>query len=234
MDDWVADLTCRLLGADSIAAAQAAFRHLAEQAGVTRFAYGRLSPRRGFYVDSSYPQAWLEHYLAHGYQEFDPVVLESRRSRLPFAWRYVTNRPSMTEEQRRLFDEAADFGLRDGLTMPFHGTGEGLGVLSLAFENTDRMRDVMAAQPRMRLLGIYYNTSVERLLEDDEAGDGWLAPHERQCLCRLADGQSLWDISAAMHLPETAVTAILRQVRERFSATSVAEVVAKATAQGLI
>jgi DNA-binding CsgD family transcriptional regulator len=241
MDHWVSDLTSRLLGAQDIAAAQRAFRRLAAEAGVERFAYALVDGRRGLHVDTTYPEAWTTHYLANGYQNFDPVVLESRHSRLPFAWRFVTNRPGLTADQSRLFAEASDFGIRDGMTIPFHGGGKGFGILSLAFESNARLREVMAAQPRMRLLGIYYHTAVERLLEaerDDadvtnggDDGYGGLAPHERQCLSRLADGQSLWDISAALHLPETSVRSILRAVRERLGATTTADAIAKATAR---
>lgn len=237
MDHWVADLTSGLLGAQDIAAAQSAFRRLAAEAGVERFAYALVDDDCGLHVDATYPEAWTTHYLANGYQNFDPVVLESRRNRLPFAWRFVTNRPGLTAEQNRLFHEASDFGIRDGMTIPFHGSGKSFGMLSLAFESNARLREVMAAQPRMRLLGIYYHTATERLLEGErmDKDDGIrLTPHQRQCLSRLAGGQSLWDISAALHLPETTVAGILREVRERLGATTIAEAVARATAQGLI
>ena len=94
MDSWVADLTTDLLWAEDLPALKSAMRRFASAVGVDYYVYGNT--RMGLeqpYIDSAYPPDWMAHYLANGYQYIDPVVLESQRTHLPFAWRFLATRP---------------------------------------------------------------------------------------------------------------------------------------------
>lgn len=235
MDSWVADITSELLWAEDIASAQSAFRRFARQAGVAYFVYGNSRPGLEHpYIDSTYPAEWMSHYLANRYQFIDPVVLEAQRSHLPFAWRFLLNRPGgLSAAQRKLFAEAAEFGIRDGFTIPFH-TAEGcIAILSYAFTSVDELKQVMAAQAKLKLLAVYYHTAVERLL-DVQVPDDELSAIERQCLTGIANGHSLWEISGRIHRPEPDVAGALRSAREKLGTATTAQAIAKAITQGLI
>lgn len=235
MDGWIADLTTKLLWADDLEAARGAFHTIAAEAGLDRFAYAALGSHGGqTYLDATYPDEWVGHYVANDYHSIDPVVQEARLSRLPFAWRFLSHRP-LTAAQRRLFDEAAEFGIRDGLTLPFHGKDGSFALLSLAFDGPAQMQKVMGARPKLRLLAVYYHTAVERLLAGPGAADAdGLSEREREALSWTARGRTPWDIAAALHLPQDRVAALLRSARERLGAATVAEAIARAQAQGLI
>ena len=235
MGDWVGELTTELLWAEDIPSVQAAFRRLARQAGVDYYVYGNSRPGLDQpYIDSTYPQEWMGHYLANRYQLIDPVVLEAQRSHLPFAWRFLTNRANgLSPAQQRLFAEAAEFGIRDGFTIPFH-TEEGcVAVLSYAFTSMEQLKEVMSAQSRLKLLAVYYHTAVERLL-DVQGPEDELSPMERQCLTGIAHGCSLWEISGRIHRPEPDVAGALRSAREKLGTATTAQAIAKAITQGLI
>lgn len=235
MDSWVADLTSELLWAEDIPSAQNAFRSFAQQADVGYYVYGNSRPGlEQPYIDSTYPQSWMAHYLANRYQFIDPVVLESQRSRLPFAWRFLMNKPGgLSPAQRKLFAEAAEFGIRDGFTIPFH-TAEGcVAVLSYAFTSLEELKQVMNAQAKLKLLAVYYHTAVERLL-DVQSPEGELSPIERQCLTGIAHGHSLWEISGRVHRSEPDVAGALRSAREKLGTATTAQAIAKAITQGLI
>ncbi|HLO76263.1 MAG TPA: autoinducer binding domain-containing protein [Magnetospirillum sp.] len=235
MNDWMADLTFELLWAEDIPAVQRGFRRLSKRAGVDYFVYGNSRPGLGQpYIDSTYPEQWMGHYLASSYQFIDPVVLEAQRSHLPFSWRFLLNRPGgLSPEQRQLFAEAAEFGLRDGFTIPFH-TAEGcIAVLSYAFGSAEQLREVMSAQAQLKLLAVYYHTAIERLL-DIQTPEDELSPMERQCLTGIANGHSLWEISGRIHRPEPDVAGALRSAREKLGTATTAQAIAKAITQGLI
>ncbi|MCR6628820.1 MAG: autoinducer binding domain-containing protein [Magnetospirillum sp.] len=235
MDSWVADLTSDLLWAEDIPSAQASFRRFARLANVDYYAYGNSRPGLEHpYIDSTYPDAWMAHYLANRYQYIDPVVLEAQRSHLAFAWRFLLNRPGgLSADQRKLFAEAAEFGIRDGFTIPFH-TAEGcIAMLSYAFASLDELKEVMNAQSKLKLLAVYYHTAVERLL-DVQIPEDELSAMERQCLTGIANGHSLWEISGRIHRPEPDVAGALRSAREKLGTATTAQAVAKAITQGLI
>lgn len=235
MDRWIVELTSQLLWAEDIPSAQATFRRIAAQANIDFYAYGNSRPGLEHpYVDSTYPEAWIKRYFSQRYQFIDPVISESRRTHLPFAWRFLMNRPGgLTPEQCRLFEEAAEYGIRDGFTIPFHSTAGCFASLSFAFSSVDELKQVMAAQPKLKLLGVYYHTAIERLLEE-EIPDAELSSIERQCLTWTANGRTLWEISGLAHRPEPDIAFALRSAREKLGTATTAQAVAKAIAQGLI
>lgn len=235
MDSWIMEMTEELLWVEDIPTAQATLRRLAHETGVDFFAYGNSRPGLETpYWDSTYPAAWISHYLANRYQFVDPVVLEAQRSHLPFAWRFLLNRSQpLGPEQQRLFAEAAEYGIRDGFTIPFHAESGFVAAMSFAFRSRAEMEHFASLQPRLKLLALYYHTAIERLLEVVEA-DNALSVMERQCLSFLAGGRSLWEISGLLHRPENDVTASLRSARDKLGAATTAQAVDQAIAQGLI
>lgn len=235
MDDWVADATSQLLWAEDIPSAQATFRHFTAKANVASYAYGNTRPGLEHpYVDSTYPAAWMAHYFERRYQYIDPVVLEAQRTHLPFSWRFLTNRTGgLNPAQMTLFAEAAAYGIRDGFTIPFHGAEGCVAVLSYAFASLDELKEVMAAQSHLKLLGLYYHTAIERLL-DVETPEDELSPMERQCLTGIANGNSLWEISGRIHRPEPDVARALRSARQKLGTATTAQAIAKAITEGLI
>lgn len=235
MDGHIIELTSELLWAEDLPSARATFKKIAAQANVDFYAYGNSRPGLDNpYLDTTYPPAWVEHYLAQRYQYIDPVVLECQRTHLPFSWRFLLNRATpLTAEQHRLFAEAAEFGIRDGFTIPFHTCHGCFAVLSFAFTSLEELKEIMAAQPKLKLLAVYYHTAIERLLECQVAEDE-LSSVERQCLTLAATGRSLWEISGLAHRPENDIAFALRTAREKLGAATTQQAVAKAIAQGLI
>lgn len=235
MDSWISEMTEELLWVEDIASAQDSLRRLAKLANVDFFAYGNSRPGlENPYWDATYPTEWMEHYFTNRYQFIDPVVLEAQRSHLPFAWRFLLNRPgAMNAEQKLLFAEAAQYGIRDGFTIPFHSENGCIAAMSFAFRSRAEMEHFANMQPRLKLLALYYHTAIERLLEVDIPDDE-LSAMERQCLTFLADGRSLWEISGLLHRPESDVTSSLRSARDKLGTATTAQAVHKAIAEGLI
>ncbi|MER9470536.1 autoinducer binding domain-containing protein [Mesorhizobium sp. M0482] len=56
----------------------------------------------------------------------------SRKRTGAFRWSEVYNDTSTAEDQRRVFDEAATFGLRSGVSVPFHGPDGSFAIISFA------------------------------------------------------------------------------------------------------
>lgn len=235
MDSWIMEMTEELLWVEDIPSAQATLRKLAKDAQADFFAYGNSRPGMETpYWDSTYPPQWMNHYFLNRYQFIDPVVIEAQRSHLPFAWRFLLNRPEgLTPEQKLLFSEAAEYGIRDGFTIPFHTETGCIAAMSFAFRSRAEMEHFAMLQPRLKLLALYYHTAIERLLEVDIPPND-LSPMEQQCLSALAGGRSLWEISGLLHRTESDVTASLRSARDKLGAATTSQAINQAIAQGLI
>ena len=235
MDAWIAAMTGDLLWVEDVPTAQRVLRRLAVEAGVDFFAYGNSRPGlEAPYWDSTYPAAWMAHYFEHRYQFIDPVVLQAQASPLPFAWRFLLNRPEgMTPEQRHLFAEAAEYGIRDGFTIPFHGADGCFAAMTFAFRSRAEMEHLAEVQPRLKLLALYYHTAIERLLEV-AYDQGELTALELQCLGFVAGGRSLWEISGLLRRPQSDVATSLRSARDKLGVQTTAQAVEQAVARGWI
>lgn len=232
--DWTAENTGEIVWAPDLESATAAFRRAVRRIGIESYAYAHLgTPAEYNYIDTTYPDSWMGHYLAERYFDFDPVVVNAFKTPLPFAWRFLTNRADITLRQRILFRDAADHGLRDGLTVPFHSHGTCAGLLSFAFDSAERMKAILAELPTLRLAGLYYHAAVERL-QEEQAEECDLTAFERKCITWTAAGRSRWDISATLHCPEGDVAHALRSVREKLGTATIAQAVTKAISQGLV
>ena len=71
-------------------------------------------------VITTYPGAWEHRYLDRAYRRIDPVVMRAFSSHAPFHWGTHDTLAGLSKKQLRIFDEAAMFGLRCGLTVPIH------------------------------------------------------------------------------------------------------------------
>ncbi len=78
--------------------------------------------RRQPLLITNYPERWKKHYQAHRYETCDPVVLRSHRDPESFEWGPEFGNDSPFA--RGFFDEAAQFGICYGFTIPiryWHG-----------------------------------------------------------------------------------------------------------------
>lgn len=91
-------------------------------------AYGSLTPEPGILkpvrrdpaVMLNYPVEWQERYFETSYDRIDPIIKTSQKRAGAFRWSEVYDDASTTDNERRVFDEAATFGLRSGISVPLH------------------------------------------------------------------------------------------------------------------
>lgn len=189
MDNLIMDVTIRLMWADSLEVVEDVLRESLGQMGLPCWAFAILDAEdKPLHLATTYPEAWVRHYLDSGYVHIDPVVAEAKRNNLPFSWRFVTNRSSLTAEQRAFFADAAEHGISDGYTLAFAGRNGTRGILSIAFDSSDKIRQIMGMQPKLRVLGLYCHAAFERLLDPDWEDYG-LTGLDRQDLGALTESQ---------------------------------------------
>ncbi|MEH2492744.1 autoinducer binding domain-containing protein [Bradyrhizobium sp. AZCC 2230] len=69
---------------------------------------------------STYPTEWTSHYLRNHYERIDPVIGEALQKPEPFKWGLSYTSKHCSTAQQRLLDEASQFGIRFGFTVPIH------------------------------------------------------------------------------------------------------------------
>lgn len=219
-----------------------AYRHRiflkhAEKFGVTRFAYlNTCHPASPFHVETNYPDEWAVHYHQSGYAAVDPVTQEGIRSSLPFRWRNTLILPQYGAQARKVFDEAAEFGLRDGMTIPIRAAG-GIGVMSMAVDDSALFRPSAAAERHvLHLMALHFHIACDRALSPAPAvmQAPRLTPREREVLLWAARGKTGWEIAQILNLTVRTVTYHVENARSKLGAASRAQAVVAAMAFGLI
>lgn len=211
----------------------------ARQLGFDSFVYALRVPKhfsesRLVFIQG-YPDEWIERYFAHEYYAHDPVMAHCARHVVPVRWHEVPAPNASLSEQ--VMNEAGDFGLRDGVTMPVHTpTGES-GILSFAVNRPPAAAKEITrhAQLYVQLLSGYLHEAVKRvsgLTEEIDAPP--LTEREKECLRWVADGKTSWEISLLMRTSERTVNFHLNNAMQKLDTRNRQHAVAKATLQGLI
>lgn len=231
--DPICDFATALASAAGPEERKALFQRTAESYGVARFAYLNIGPRSApWHLETTYPDAWIEHYIRSNYAETDVVAVEGRRSPVPFHWRTVLDRPGTPEAARRVFEEAAGHGIHDGISIPIHRP-EGFASMNLAVTGTDLLRSP-ADRHALQLLSLYYHDAVEHELVRRWTDGIRLTAREREVLTWTAQGKTSWEVAQILHLAERTVVFHIENAKTKLGASTRSQALVRAVMLGLI
>lgn len=249
VEDYVEWLAGAATTTDIAGRLQALIRDL----GFDRYAYAHARPPLGKKIRSfvplgspsgnqvheflsSLPEGWVDHYLAHDYGDLDPTFQGAMVSLLPFRWRDMAVRNDLTSGQRRVLDEAQDFGITHGVTIPIHGPDSGLSSLNVVCDDPRQFDDVYR-EGYHDLIWAAMNTHEAFLALSDDNEDGGrvrLTDRERDCLLWTARGKTAWEVGQILTIAEETVLFHLKNASRKLGVFSKHHAVVKAIVQGYI
>lgn len=127
-----------LLNATSVEELFSAFEKALQSVGYDRVLIALLTdhPQLGLSathgVLKNYPDDWVTHYLAQGYVQIDPVRRLAAQQILPFRWQSILDHVHLGQQQKRMFAEAEEAQLFQGLGVPLRGLGTAKAGIGLA------------------------------------------------------------------------------------------------------
>lgn len=180
----------------------------------------------------SWPQGWRDRYRAGNYFRTDPVSIAAAVSAAPYSWANARARFATTANQHHLAEEAAGYGMRDGVVFPGR-TGQGRrSVVSLASE---RPLALSALDLGMVYLAAQYcQTFVARSARTRPSHPWRLSSREKEVLLWAAHGKSAWETAQILTISEATVFTHLRNVRRKLGASNTTHAVALALSAGQI
>jgi LuxR family quorum-sensing transcriptional regulator LasR len=212
---------------------------IAARRGFERIVFAVVpSPQAGIehgYLQSTYPERWRRHYDKQGLANYDPTVLHCRVSNLPLIWAPTI---FVGKQQQGLYEEAAAFGLRAGITLPMHGPGGIAGMLSLASDRAvspRTLRDITYHLPALSLLrDVAFERSRPFFTARLASRTPVLTPREAECLKWLVAGKSSWDIAQILKISAATVDFHIGNLRTKLGAGSRRIIAVKAVQLGLV
>lgn len=233
MNLWLQRLTEQIsLGHNEIAIKET-LQKITVQAGFDGYAFLSLQGETEKAI-SSYPEEWQDRYFEKNYARLDPVILSARSEEAAFSWSNVASK-RQSKECRAFFGEAAEFGIRSGITIPVKMGFARMAMLTFAsseaeFGATQSFSPVLAAHAachvysRVELVGIRPTNHTPIRLR---AG-------ELTCLRWSSEGKTMEDIAIIENTTYSNVAFFLRKAKQALGAATLPQATALAKEFGLI
>jgi DNA-binding CsgD family transcriptional regulator len=165
-----------------------------------------------------YDDAWMEKIVRNRYFQDDPILAASNRRLTGFGWSDVPNIITLTKRQRRILQEAAAHGLRDGFTVPVHVAGEYRGTCSFGSD-----QPVELSHSRIgcaQIVGMYSFEVARRIMARRSAADvdiPELTQRQLDCLVFVGSGKTNWEIGKILGVSEETVRKHVLDAMRRYN-----------------
>ena len=199
---------------------------------LSSFAYLSLPPRRGDLPKllSTYPVLWTDHYLRQRYERLDPVIVMALATAEPFEWGHEFPSQRLSKPQCALLDEAAQFGICCGFTVPIHDSRGAVAAITFAADERRPpfQRCIEQNRSALQLMAMYFHAHARRRLSINRVIDGIaLSPREFECLEWAAQGKSAWEIGRLLNISRRTAAFHLDNAKMKFGVRTICQAVAK-------
>ncbi|MER9151849.1 LuxR family transcriptional regulator [Mesorhizobium opportunistum] len=204
-------------------------------------AYGSPTPeqrilklvRRDPAVMLNYSDKWQERYFEMGYERIDPIIKRGRKREGAFRWSDVYNDATTTEDERRVLDEAATFGLKSGISVPLHGPDGSFAIVSFARPWDREFKNRTIAY--LQLAAFHFHFKVANFGNSGCAGEAIrLSTREKECIIWTARGKSSWEIGKILGISINTVNFHMKNLMRKLDTSSRTVAAIKAIKLGVI
>ena len=189
----------------------------------------------GIHHFGNWPEEWGAHYVQQQHYLHDRVVRHAVMSPSPMHWLEAQRAFPLEADERRLFAEAREFGLRDGFVTPLHQVDGAIASVSVTAH--EKLELSPADHAALRLLSIYY-CSFGIMLKHGRDLEGrtrvCLTARQRECLQWVRAGKSSWEIGEIVGISERTVNFHVEEACRRLNVQTRQQAVIEAVIQGLI
>ncbi len=182
---------------------------------------------------SNYPERFTAK-IREGQFARDPVLRASERTNLGFVWSDVPQLITLSDRDRAYMRAAAEMGLADGFTVPYHVPGDTLGSCHFAVNRSGALPvDHLAAA---QSIGAFGFEAARRLLAVDDQSTR-LAPRvpltqrQRDCLVEVARGKSDTVIAQLLGLRPRTVNEYIEGAKRRYLVSTRQQLIVRALFQ---
>lgn len=208
-----------------------------KQFGVENFVFGaslynNLSSKPEIHMLSGYPVEWWDRYEEQNYLDKDITVAHCKSNNTPMIWPPTSSKLSKTNKQ--IFSEAAEFGIRAGISFPYHSVGCEFGALAVSVSDQYHKSVLTdsSVQMTMQILGASLFDFLK--YKDNNESCKKLTKREIECLKWVAAGKTSWETSVILGIAERTVVFHLQNAATKMNTASRTNAAVIAVKNGLI
>ncbi|AYM60987.1 autoinducer-binding transcriptional regulator TraR [Agrobacterium fabrum] len=234
MQHWLDKLTdlAALRGDENVL--KDALTHLAQQAGFSAYAYLYIRPGHTI-ASSNYDPKWRSIYFKRKFEAVDPIVKRAKSVKRAFTWSGDEERRRVSKGECAFFDQAADFGIRSGITIPIRAANGSTSMFTLASHKPiiDLQRDIDPVAAAAAVGQLHTRMSLLPLTPTAQH-PAWLDPKEAAYLNWISVGKTMEEAADLEGVKYNSVKSKLEEARKRFQIHTMPHLVALAIRAGLI
>jgi len=185
----------------------------------------------------TYPESWIESYIADNIVAIDPVLLASQRTDVGFCWSDIPTLIPVTEAHREIRERTVKAGIDDGYTVPAHVPGEANGSCNFAMatgralpHDNLKMAQLIGGFAFQAARAMVFNAFPEA----KRPMKGPLTQRQLECVLFAARGKSNWEIGKILGISEGTVKRHIEDARAHYEVGSRMQVVMRALFDGQI
>ncbi len=203
--------------------------------GITNFALLEITPDpdtfgRGVIGDTM-PDGWKQRYFEQRYAETDPCVIEIMTNPEPFLWSEALGKSSADKLQRRIFHEATEFCLNEGMCIPIYGPRRYMAFATLAGMHLDL---TPASRAAFHVMALYTHNRLMKLAQAGQCPLPGLTRREANCLQWVAQGKTDWEIGEILNISERTAHWYIESAKRKLGVATRVQAVVRAVVSGLI
>ncbi|WP_188911416.1 helix-turn-helix transcriptional regulator [Salinarimonas ramus] len=189
---------------------------------------------------SDWPEGWVRRYFGRGYLFTDPAIRRVREQSRPFLWSELTPLCVQDWAAQRVMDEAGDFGLRHGLTVPLTTLDGRLAGVSFAGAQVEVAPETRGTLALLATYSVAHSQKLRNaqasapVLDAEVEEVVRLSPRELEALQWAAEGRTEDEIGDLMTISTHGVEKHMRAARRKLGARNRTHAVAEAIRRGII
>jgi DNA-binding CsgD family transcriptional regulator len=203
------------------------FERAIQQFGIDFWAYSFESPK-GHVVYGNFHESWADHYMKNEYYLIDALLDKSLPKLTPYQWSNYTQIAPLTIQQQEIFNQARDFGLYDGISIPIHESNQSFTHISLASqEGIKHVNEIVSNyHNQIYLLSLYFHMYVSGIKSNSSSLK--LTDRERECLQWSAAGKLGHEIATILGLSNRSIVFHLENAKKKLNAKTIQQATALA------
>jgi DNA-binding CsgD family transcriptional regulator len=186
-----------------------------------------------FYFNN-WPVDWFEPYIAKGFFEIDPMVIETRRRMTPFLWTEMVNAASFAEEGRIVVDAARTYGWSEVMGIPIHGPAGYQALVTLASLKSVSISPAERSLLRAMAFAVHDHARASVGFGEITRPSFQLTSREAECMHWVAAGKTDLEIGIILGIATATAHFHIEQVKKKVGTRSRSEAIALLVLLGIV
>jgi DNA-binding CsgD family transcriptional regulator len=181
-----------------------AFEGLLQEIGISQYFLGEVS---GVLPDEvlrygNWNDEWVKRYIEQDYHYVDAIVAKAKSTPKAFGWETVREEGFLSGPSKKVMDEAGEFGIQAGYSVPVFQAN---GYLAVASFGSGRQAPDQRTRAALQLATVYFHARLLAFRDTYLPCREMLTPRQRECLHWVGAGKSDWEIGEILNIAEATV-----------------------------